>query len=193
VAFAEMTGSSLVEDIKNEQMQTEVLDVLLLLKILALLDVFKKTGLLSEVEHTELYNYLYRLCDDSLRLKPRASGMTLVCRPTPTVRFMPMSEQSSKQLMHCMARFLNAVAFLPLALRQGTRRNAIWLQTCKRTVESLAQDRTNVQCFSARPCGAASIPAHECGGFTPRFGKLGEGNGSYALWKRHAPQATEKN
>ena len=36
--------------------------------------------------------------------KPRASGMTPVCRPTPIVRFMPMSEQSSKQLMHCMAR-----------------------------------------------------------------------------------------
>jgi hypothetical protein len=37
-----------------------------------------------------------RIRDDSLRLKPRASGMTLVCRPTPTVRFMSMSELALK-------------------------------------------------------------------------------------------------
>ena len=76
--------------------------------------------------------------------KPGASGMTPVCRPTPTVRFMSMSEHSSKQLMHYMARFLNAVAFLPLVLCQGTRRNAIWFLTCIRTVSSLAQNRTHV-------------------------------------------------
>ncbi len=65
--------------------------------------------------------------------KPRASGMTPVCRPTPIVRFMHTSEQGSKQLMYRMARLWNTVAFLPLALRQRTHRNAMLLKTCKRT------------------------------------------------------------
>jgi hypothetical protein len=48
--------------------------------------------------------------------------MTPVCRPTPLVRFMPMSETSSKQLMHCMAHeTAKTVVFLPVALRNGTR------------------------------------------------------------------------
>jgi hypothetical protein len=59
--------------------------------------------------------------------------MTLVCRPTPTVQFMHRSEASSKQLLSRMARLLNSVAFLPLALRRGTHRNAILLKTCRRT------------------------------------------------------------
>src|SRR6266567_4636688 len=58
--------------------------------------------------------------DDSLRLKPRASGMTPVYRPTPIVRFMPMSETSSKQLMHRMARLTKTVVFLPTVLCRGT-------------------------------------------------------------------------
>jgi hypothetical protein len=53
--------------------------------------------------------------------KPEASGMTLVCRPTPFVRFMHTSEQSSKQLVTRMARFWNTVVFFTTALRRGTR------------------------------------------------------------------------
>jgi hypothetical protein len=54
--------------------------------------------------------------------KPGASGMTPVSRPTPLVRFMPMSETNSKQLMHCMAHeTAHTVVFLPVALRNGTR------------------------------------------------------------------------
>ena len=45
--------------------------------------------------------------------KPGASGLTPVCRPTPIVRFIPMSEQSSKQLMHCMARLTRRYRFYP--------------------------------------------------------------------------------
>jgi hypothetical protein len=64
--------------------------------------------------------------------------MTQVYRPTPTVRFMHMSELSlKKQLMSRMARLLNLVAFLPLVLRQRTYRNAILLRTCNRTDESI--------------------------------------------------------
>ena len=62
--------------------------------------------------------------------KAGASGMTLVCRPTPFVRFIHTSEQSSEQLMYHMARLLNAVVFLPTAQGRGTRRNAIRLKTC---------------------------------------------------------------
>jgi len=40
-------------------------------------------------------------CDDSPRLKPGASGMTLVCRPTPFVRFMHTSE--TKLTATCVA------------------------------------------------------------------------------------------
>jgi hypothetical protein len=60
--------------------------------------------------------------------------MTLVCRPTPFVRFMHSSETSSKQLLYRMARLWNTVAFLPLTLRQRTHRNAILLKTCNRTL-----------------------------------------------------------
>ncbi len=67
--------------------------------------------------------------------KPRASGMTPVCRPTPFVRFMHSSETSSKQLLYRMARLWNTGAFLPLTLHQRTHRNALLLQTCKRTTQ----------------------------------------------------------
>src|SRR5712691_416956 len=47
---------------------------------------------------------------------------------------MHTSETGSKQLLYRMARLWNAAAFLPAALRCGTRRNAILLKTCKRTI-----------------------------------------------------------
>jgi hypothetical protein len=99
--------------------------------------------------------------------KPRASGMTQVCRPTPLVRFMHRSETSSKQLLYRMARAPNSVAFLPMTLCHGTHRNAIWLKTCKRTDGSLSLVRTHVN--HHLPAGSAAfIPTHECGGLPPR-------------------------
>jgi hypothetical protein len=44
-------------------------------------------------------------------------------------RRTPVSSRS-KQLVYRMARFLNSVALLPLALRQGTHRNALLLKKC---------------------------------------------------------------
>jgi hypothetical protein len=71
--------------------------------------------------------------------------MTRVCRPTPLVRFMPMSEHCSKQLMHCMARCVHAVVFLPMIFCHGTRRNTIQLATCKRTISTFFLSQTTVE------------------------------------------------
>ena len=65
--------------------------------------------------------------------RPRASAMTVVCRPTSPIRFMPVSEHLSKQLMHYMARCVHAVVFLPMALWHATCQNQIQLATCIRT------------------------------------------------------------
>src|SRR6266567_1036730 len=54
-----------------------------------------------------------------------------------------------------MARLLNTVVFLPTALRRGTLRNAIRFATCKRTDESIVQDRTDVKCLL--PHGSAAF------------------------------------
>ncbi len=81
--------------------------------------------------------------------------MTQVCRPTPFVRFMHRSETSSKQLLFRMARLVNSVAFLPLALCQRTHRNAMLLKTCKRTVYLFllsCEKRKRLFC-EARQCG----------------------------------------
>src|SRR5260221_6980730 len=91
--------------------------------------------------------------------------MTLVCRPTPFVRFIHTSEQSSEQLMYRMARVLNTVLFFPMALRRGTRRNAIWLKTCKRTGVRFflsGEKRKHLFCLRA---ARLSSPRMYAGGF----------------------------
>ncbi len=104
--------------------------------------------------------------------KPGASGMTPVCRPTPTVRFNHMSETCSKQLMYWLARLTKTVVFLPTALRRGTRRNAIRFETCnKNCVSILIQGARNVNGFP-EVSGAAFIPLHQCRGLPPRVGKM---------------------
>ena len=97
--------------------------------------------------------------------------MTLVCRPTPVVRFMPMSEQSSKQLMHCMARCVHAVVLLPMTLSHGTRRDTIQLATCKRTLSTFFLSQTKVDMKGLSADSAASIPRAKAQGLTPRIGK----------------------
>ncbi len=65
----------------------------------------------------------FNLCDDSPRLKPRASGMTLVCRPTPSFEASPMSEHSSK-INSCIAwhtKRLTRQCFYPQPKARGTR------------------------------------------------------------------------
>ena len=58
--------------------------------------------------------------------------MTLVCRPTPIVRFMHRSgETSSKQLLYRMARLVNSVVLLPTALCRGTAKTLFSLQRAK--------------------------------------------------------------
>ena len=59
--------------------------------------------------------------------------MTLVCRPTPSVRFMHRSETCAQATSVSHGQLLNAVAFLPQAPRLRTRRNAMLLKVCKRT------------------------------------------------------------
>jgi hypothetical protein len=102
--------------------------------------------------------------------KPRASGMTLVCRPTPRVRFMPMSEQSSKQLMHRMARCVNAVVLLPMTLCHGTRRNTLQFATCKRTTYTFFVSHKRVEMKGLPDGSAAFIPIVEARGLSPRIG-----------------------
>ncbi len=64
------------------------------------------------------------MCDTGMRVPYRSAG------------FMPESlAQRHTQLMHCMARFANAVALLPLAPQSyslRTSRNANGLPTCRR-------------------------------------------------------------
>jgi hypothetical protein len=103
--------------------------------------------------------------------KAGASGMTQVCRPTPTVRFMHRSETSSKQLLYRMARLVNSVAFIPLALGQRTHRNAMLLKTCKRTTSPFFLSYEKWKRCSARLGSAAFIPRRERRGLSPRFGK----------------------
>ncbi len=52
------------------------------------------------------------------------------------------------RLTYRMARLKNTVVFLPTALRCGTRRNAIRLETCNRTEENIQQVKTNVNCIT---------------------------------------------
>jgi hypothetical protein len=98
--------------------------------------------------------------------------MTLVCRPTPFVRFIHTSEHCSKQLMYRMARFLNAVAFLPLALCQRTRPKRYLVENVhsKNYLSLLAQGAKNGNCFPPAG-GAAYIPSSKDRGLWPRFGK----------------------
>src|SRR6266705_6711601 len=51
------------------------------------------------------------LCDDSLRLQAEGFWNDTGVSSHTVVRFMPMSEQSSKQLMHHMARCENGNVF----------------------------------------------------------------------------------
>jgi hypothetical protein len=111
--------------------------------------------------------------DDSPRLQGGgARRMTLVCRPTPFVRFMHRSEHCSKQLLSRMARLHNSVVFLPTALRRGTRRNAIRLKTCKRTPQVFFYMRAKAEISSPPVGGAPFIPSvRPPGAFRRGYGK----------------------
>jgi len=104
--------------------------------------------------------------------KPRASGMTQVCRPTPLVRFMHTSELSLRQqLVSRMARLPNTVVFLPTALHRGTHRNAIWFETYKRTTDAFfcRGEKTEMK---ALPDGSTVfILVDKFRSESPRFGK----------------------
>ena len=85
--------------------------------------------------------------------------MTLVCRPTPFVRFMHRSEQGSKQLLSRMARLWNMVVFFPTAIHRGTHRNAIQLKTCKRTPQGFFCMSGKAEMSSPPVGGAPFIPS----------------------------------
>jgi hypothetical protein len=59
--------------------------------------------------------------------------MTQVCRPTPLVRFMHMSETWLKATHVSHAISSNPGAFLPTTLRRGTQRNTLQFERCKIT------------------------------------------------------------
>ena len=65
--------------------------------------------------------------------KPRTFGMTQVCRPTPIVRFMHMSETWLKVTHVSHAISSNPGAFLPTTLCRGTQRNTLQFERCKIT------------------------------------------------------------
>lgn len=71
----------------------------------------------------------------------------------------------------CMARFLNAVAFFSLALRPRTRRNALRLQTCTRTLDPFFVVEQQADRRVLPKGSAAFIPVHACRGLPPRVGK----------------------
>jgi hypothetical protein len=62
--------------------------------------------------------------------------MTQVYRPTPTVRFMHTGELALPATGVWHGTLWSTVVFLPTALRRGTRRNAIQLKTCRRTLQT---------------------------------------------------------
>jgi len=104
--------------------------------------------------------------------KPEASGMTLVCRPTPFVRFMHASEQSSQQLAYRMAQFWSTVVFFPTALRRGTQRNAIQLKTCTRTTQTFFCTVEKTERKDYLMAARLSSPRMHAGTFRRELGKI---------------------
>jgi hypothetical protein len=89
-----------------------------------------------------------------------------VCRPTPIVRCMPMSETSSKTTHALHGTIGRTVSFLPATLRGGTRT----IFTCVRARELLIHSFCRVHKWKWRPLrGAAFIPMAEARGLSPRM------------------------
>jgi hypothetical protein len=83
---------------------------------------------------------------------------------------MHLSEHSSEQLKHRMARLRNAVAFFAMALRHGSQRNAIGLKACKRTINGILFVGRKAE-IAVLPSGSAvCIAGSKDRGFTQRFG-----------------------
>jgi hypothetical protein len=97
--------------------------------------------------------------------------MTLVYRPTPIVRFMHLSEHSSKQLKYRMARCVKHGSVFTHGPAPRNHRNTILFATCKRTTHLFFEIKAKVEMSSPPRGGAAFIPVAEAGGLSPRMYK----------------------
>jgi hypothetical protein len=109
--------------------------------------------------------------------KPGASGMTPVCRPTPIVRFMPMSELALKAT-HALHGTLCSHGRVFTSGPSPENPYTLQLATCKRTLSQFFLSRTKVE-MKGLPIGSAAfIPRRERRGLSPRFGKASPGVGN---------------
>jgi hypothetical protein len=98
-------------------------------------------------------------------------GMTLVCRPIPFVRFMPSLETWLKATAISHGTTLEHGRVFPHS-------PALWNPAKPDLVENVQKNYCSILFVgreaeaAVRPSSnAAIIPAHECGGLSPRFGK----------------------
>jgi hypothetical protein len=109
-------------------------------------------------------------CDDSLRLPRRGRATIDAGVSSHTVRSVHPQKPSSrsKPLRDRMARLANPVVFFPAVLCCGTRRNAIWLQTCKRTTDLFSHGRVKTEMRDGRWAARMRIPmASRARGLSP--------------------------
>jgi hypothetical protein len=112
--------------------------------------------------------------DDSLRLPRRGRATIDAGVSSHTVRSVHPQKPSSrsKPLRDRMARLANPVVFFPAVLCCGTRRNAIWLQTCKRTTDLFSHGRVKTEMRDGRWAARMRIPlASRARGLSPRLVK----------------------